>query len=87
MASNSSFFEAFSSQGLWVIRTGRKIALWIVVATIENAATTSPTWFQPPFVALWAYDLLLGALLLMHIGAVRIIGAANENAITALFHC
>ena len=25
MASNSSFFEAFSSQGLWVIRTGRKI--------------------------------------------------------------
>ena len=24
MASNSSFFEAFSSQGLWVIRTGRK---------------------------------------------------------------
>ena len=23
MASNSSFFEAFSSQGLWVIRTGR----------------------------------------------------------------
>ena len=39
MASNSSFFEAFSSQGLWVIRTGRKTeTATAVAAQSENAS-------------------------------------------------
>ena len=48
MASNSSFFEAFSSQGLWVIRTGRKIGDRAIYGltddlTIQTVAATAFT--------------------------------------------